>query len=119
MKRIKELAASLPSKLKVQWGRGKQLLRDAFGPLLPDWVWTRPKMGFGVPLDSWFRSELKPRLDSLASAESPLFGKGWFHPAAVKSLIEEHRQQRFDHSARIWSLLVLETWLEKEAHSPL
>ncbi len=57
--RVVELVASFPLAWKFRHGRGKQLLREAFGHLLPDSIWSRRKMGFGVPLDHWFRDELK------------------------------------------------------------
>ncbi len=107
--RVVELAAALPAKLKFHGGRGKRLLQAAFGDLLPSEVFTRRKMGFGVPLDVWLRGELAPLTDSLLGAES-VSRRGWFRPAAVRQLIDEHRSRRFDHSARLWSLLVLEQW---------
>jgi asparagine synthase (glutamine-hydrolysing) len=57
--RVVELAASLPVAMKFRRGTGKRLLRSAFEPLLPRSIWKRKKMGFGVPLEHWFRHELK------------------------------------------------------------
>jgi asparagine synthase (glutamine-hydrolysing) len=107
--RVVELAASLPASLKHRFGYGKRLLQKAFGDLLPREVFTRRKMGFGVPLDSWLRGELAPLLDELLS-ETAVARRGWFRPAAVQRLIREHLSRRFDHSARIWALIVLESW---------
>ena len=53
--RVVELAVGMPESLKFRGGRGKWILRQAFGELLPDEIWDRPKMGFGVPLEHWFR----------------------------------------------------------------
>ena len=58
--RLVELAASFPAAWKFRRGQGKRILRRAFGDLLPNEIWTRRKMGFGVPLDHWFRNELRP-----------------------------------------------------------
>ena len=49
----------MPGRQKFRRGRGKRILRQAFGDLLPETIQRRPKMGFGVPLDHWFRHELK------------------------------------------------------------
>ena len=57
--RVVELAARMPGRWKFRHGRGKRILRQAFGDLLPTTIQRRPKMGFGVPLDHWFRHELK------------------------------------------------------------
>lgn len=109
--RLVEFAASLPVKYKYRRRRGKWLLQHAFGNLLPREVWQRPKMGFGVPLDHWFRNELKPLLrETLLEGDCV---KRWFRREAVEGLITAHEQRRFDHSARLWSLLMLELWLQE------
>ncbi len=57
--RVVELAARMPIGLKFRHGRGKRILRQTFADLLPRSIQRRRKMGFGVPLDHWFRHELK------------------------------------------------------------
>ena len=79
-------------------------------------------MGFGVPLDSWFRNELKPLLhDVLLDARS--LDRGWFNPAAVRRLVDEHSSGKWDHSYRLWNLLVFELWnqtyVDGEASGPI
>jgi asparagine synthase (glutamine-hydrolysing) len=107
--RVVEFAASLPIEWKLRQGRGKRILIDTFSDLLPKAIQTRPKMGFGVPLDHWFRGELKPWLREILLDPSTL-GRGLFDPQAVQMLVDEHIQGRWDHSYRLWSLLVLELW---------
>ena len=110
--RVVEWAASLPCRLKYRGGKGKRLLRAALGDLLPKEIWTRKKMGFGVPLDHWFRNELKPLThDLLLSADTK--SSRFFRREAVKSLVEQHEKQQFDHSARLWALVMLEMWLRE------
>ena len=55
--RVVELAARMPVGLKFRRGRGKRILREAFADLLPRPIRRRRKMGFGVPLDHWFRHD--------------------------------------------------------------
>jgi asparagine synthase (glutamine-hydrolysing) len=107
--RVVELAARMPARLKLRGGRGKRILRQAFGDLLPAAIRRRRKMGFGVPLDSWFRGELRDfarqiLLDPLA------LGRGYFRSEAVHSLWDEHQAGRANHSHRLWALLILELW---------
>ncbi|WP_425617509.1 asparagine synthase (glutamine-hydrolyzing) [Anatilimnocola sp. NA78] len=109
--RLVEFAASLPVKFKYRRRRGKWLLRRAFGDLLPNEVWQRPKMGFGVPLDHWFRNELRPLLRETL-LEGP-FTQRWFRRAAIEGLLKDHDERRFDHSARLWALLMLELWFKE------
>ena len=106
---VVELAARMPIELKQNRGRGKQILTDTFANLLPSSIQTRKKMGFGVPLDHWFRDELRPLLDETILSKRAT-ERGMFDPAQVRRLVEEHVTRRWDHSYRLWSLLVLEMW---------
>ncbi|MEX2170348.1 MAG: asparagine synthase (glutamine-hydrolyzing) [Pirellulales bacterium] len=113
--RLVELAVSLPSQLKLRGRRGKWLLREAFGSLLPAEVFQRPKQGFGVPLDHWFRGDLRSLLHDVLLSPTAL-ARGYFRPEAVRSLVDEHLNNQFDHSARLWALLVLEMWQREWAN---
>jgi asparagine synthase (glutamine-hydrolysing) len=107
--RVVELAAAMPVSLKLRGRRGKRILERAFGHLLPREVFRRRKTGFGVPLDRWFREELKDMAHDTLLSERAL-GRGYFRRAAVEQLLAEHTTARRDHSARLWSLLILELW---------
>ena len=107
--RVVELAARMPVGLKFRHGRGKRILLRTFADMLPKPILQRGKMGFGVPLDHWFRAELRE------FAHEVLFDRrtrerGLFQPAAVTRLWDEHQKRRLDHSNRLWALLVLELW---------
>ena len=107
--RVVELAAAMPVHLKVRRARGKRILTETFADLLPRAIRRRPKMGFGVPLDHWFRGPLKEFARQVL-LEEPTLSRGFFRPEVVRGLVEEHQSGRFDHSYRLWSLLVLELW---------
>ena len=106
---VVDFAARLPIEWKIHGRQGKKILVDAFSDILPKRIQTRSKMGFGVPLDHWFRSELRPLLEDVLLTEQSL-DRGIFAPAAIHQLINEHVQGQWDHSYRLWSLLVLELW---------
>ncbi len=106
---VVELAAKMPMSLKLKGKQGKQILIDTFSDLLPASIQTRPKMGFGVPLDHWFRNELKPLLYDTVLSERAL-QRGYFKPKVVQKLVDEHMQKKWDHSYRLWSLLIFEMW---------
>lgn len=94
-------------------GGSKRMLREAFAKDLPDFVFTRKKMGFAVPVGEWFRGELRPMLrDSLFASNS--FARGHFNMPVVERLIDEHEQRRVDHSQRLYALLMLELWWQQE-----
>ena len=109
--RVVELALAMPvdRKLRLRKGRSKMILKRAFADLIPPPIQTRPKMGFGVPIDRWFRGELKDELRAVL-LDPVSQGRGLFRPEAVETMINEHIQNRRDHSYRLWALLMLELW---------
>lgn len=107
--RVVELAARMPIELKFQARRGKRILLETFADLLPQSIQRRSKMGFGVPLDHWFRHELSGLLRETLLSERAL-DRGLFLREPVAQLIEDHVSGRWDHSYRLWNLLCLEGW---------
>jgi asparagine synthase (glutamine-hydrolysing) len=107
--RVVELATQMPEEVRFRGGRGKRILCEAFGDLLPEVIQRRPKMGFGVPLDHWFKNELKDFARDIL-LDSRTTARGYFRADAVRRLLDDHQHGRFDHASRLWSLLVLELW---------
>ena len=109
--RVVELALSLPidHKLRLRGGRSKVVLKTAFADLIPPSILTRSKMGFGVPLDRWFRGPLRDHLSEVLLDPQTL-ARGLFRPEAIRVLIEDHVSGRRDHAYRLWALLMLELW---------
>lgn len=106
---VVELAARIPRPLKLRGARGKRILVEAFRDLLPESIQSRPKMGFGVPLDHWFRHELREMLTDVL-LDSRTLQRGYFDPSTVWRLVDEHVHCKWDHSSRLWLLLVFELW---------
>ncbi|MHB8898777.1 MAG: asparagine synthase (glutamine-hydrolyzing) [Thermoguttaceae bacterium] len=107
--RVVELAARLPLERKFRRGKGKRILLEAFEDLIPREIVRRPKMGFGVPLDHWFRGPLSSFAREVL-CDSRTRQRGLFDPPVVDRLLEEHVAGRFDHAYRLWALLFLELW---------
>ncbi len=106
---VMEFAASLPSTLKLRGRTKKYVLKRAVAPLLPPEVIDRPKMGFGVPIDSWFRRELKDlAYDTLLSTRA--LARGYFHQPVVRRLLDEHAGGAVNWHYQLWNLLMLELW---------
>ena len=66
-------------------------------------------MGFGVPVSRWFRKELKDYIFEVLLDPKTL-SRGYFKKETIERLLNEHVELRYDHSTRIWALLVLEIW---------
>ena len=110
--RIVEFAASLPVGLKFRGRRGKLLLQDTFGSLIPKSIFTRQKMGFGIPIGAWFRNELKPMVhDTILSQNARI--TPYFRAEAVAELVGSHESGEQNHGYRLWNLLILEKWLRQ------
>jgi asparagine synthase (glutamine-hydrolysing) len=111
--RVVELGLALPRTLKIRGLTGKIALRRAFAAELPPEVARRGKTGFGVPLGRWFRDDLRELARDVLSTD-----RGWFRPAEVTRLLDEHESGRADHGHRLWCLLMLELWVRKHVEAP-
>lgn len=108
-----EWLASLPSTFKLRGGEGKWLFKKALEPHLPSDVLYRPKMGFSVPLVSWFRGPLRTRVREAVLSER-LLDTGLFERRALQQLVDQHQSGMRDHSAPLWSLLMFDAFLRAQ-----
>ena len=105
-----EWLSRLPSTFKLGRGEGKLLFKEAMEPYLPDDILYRPKMGFAVPLASWFRGPLRARVRESLLGET-LAQTGYFNGVYLRQMVEQHEKGLRDHSAPIWSLLMFDSFL--------
>lgn len=106
---LMQFAARLPRSLKLRGRRGKYLLKKIAADLVPHEILNGPKRGFGVPLDRWFRDELRP------AAEELLLGPrthvtNYVRRSSIETLLREHLTERKAHGHRLWALVMLELW---------
>jgi len=109
---LMEFAASLPEKLKLRRLTTKYLLKRVLKKLVPEENLTRSKMGFGVPINHWFRGAMQPFLRETLLSDKAL-GRGLFRPESLRRIIDEHVERRSAHEHRLWSLLMLELWFQR------
>jgi asparagine synthase (glutamine-hydrolysing) len=105
----------LPFRQKVPGSRGrhlKHLLRRVAADLLPADLLERPKQGFNVPLDAWFRGGAGDLLTDVLSPER-IRRRGWFRPEAVQELVATHRSGQAKFSNRLYALFNLELWAQE------
>lgn len=103
-----EFALTMPSSYKIRGGVGKWPLRQVARKLLPPQVVQRPKVGFKVPLDAWFRAGLRPVVERLASTDS--FAATLVPRAELTAMMQAHFDGRRNEESRLWALVSLEVW---------
>ena len=106
-----EFATKIPAVWKWKDGKGKRILVDALGDRLPPELLNRGKMGFGVPLDQWFRGPLREFVhDSVLGKQ--FLDRGIVSPDFARYLVDEHESGRRNNYHQIYALLMLELWFE-------
>ena len=103
-----DFALRIPGSLRVTAGESKRLFRRAIEGIVPESVLSRPKQGFEVPLERWFRGPLRHRTEALRDPSPSL--RQYVDAGAVRRLVFEHVIGRRDHSSQLWRLIVLDCW---------
>lgn len=105
--KLMELAASMPSSIKLQGINGKYIFKKALERLLPESVLYRRKMGFGVPLAQWLRNDLRK------FAHAAIFDErqdSFLNESSVNRIWQEHQRGFRDRSTELWSILMFRLW---------
>jgi asparagine synthase (glutamine-hydrolysing) len=105
--RMGQLAGRMPSDFKIRGGSGKFIFKEAMKPHLPAEIFTRRKMGFSVPLASWFRTSLKPVVESIVLQPEM---EHLFNVPLVRGLYQTHLSGIRDYSRELWTVLMLACW---------
>ncbi|WP_198245531.1 XrtA/PEP-CTERM system amidotransferase [methane-oxidizing endosymbiont of Gigantopelta aegis] len=108
-----EWIATLPPDLKLKNREGKYIFKKGLEPYLPNDILYRPKMGFAVPLGSWFKGPLKQQVRDALLGET-MADSGLFDQAFLQKMVDQHQSGLRDYSAPIWSLLMFESFLKNE-----
>jgi asparagine synthase (glutamine-hydrolysing) len=106
--KLVEFSARLPERMKLRGATTKYVLRESMKGLLPAEILKRPKMGFPVPVGSWFRAEHAGVVDEYLLSERAL-DRGIFDPVFVRTLVARH-QAGENHAERLWALVNFEMW---------
>jgi len=108
-----ELTAKIPFDLKIKGRNNKKyILKEALRGLVPDEVMFRPKMGFGIPIDVWFRGDLKKYSYGILLSKKAL-SRGIFKKEAIKKILDTHTKTKISYAYHIWALITLELWFRE------
>jgi asparagine synthase (glutamine-hydrolysing) len=104
-----ELVSQVPAELKIHGFRMKYLLKKIVEPWVPKSILHRKKRGFGAPVGAWFRRDLQGLVEETLS-DSQVRKRGLFDPAVIREIIQQHRDEKADHTDHLTSLVTLELW---------
>jgi len=111
--RVVEFAWSLPQTMKIRANTGKWILRQVLGRYLPPQLIERPKMGFGIPLDSWLRGPMRDWAESLLDRHR-LQQEGFLNPKAIRCKWTDHLAGSGAWQYHLWDILMFQLWLEHQ-----
>jgi len=107
-----EWAARLPSDYKYHKGAKKYILKEIVHRYIPKEIMERPKMGFGIPMESWLKNELRPLVDEYLS-DAKLNEHGLLNNEEVRKIKNEFlNQNRKEHYLKVWYLLMFQMWYQ-------
>ena len=109
---VVEWLATVPSRLKLKGRQGKYLFKKALEPLVPHDVLYRPKMGFTVPIEKWFRNELRGEVEATLLGDR-LAASGYFEPQFLARVVREHTRGIRNFTPLIWSLIMFDAFLRR------
>lgn len=113
-----ELCARVPSRWKIHNGQTKWLLRETARSLLPTSILDRPKQGFEIPVDRWFRGPLQEMFRETVLSENAALS-GLIDQQTASTLFEQHSRGTGRHGGTLWSLLSLGCWAEQFLREPI
>jgi asparagine synthase (glutamine-hydrolysing) len=104
-----EYTATMPERMKLRGSTTKYVLRESMKGVLPEAILSRSKMGFPVPIGSWFRGAYSSIVEEYVTSDRAL-SRGLFKADYVRSLVRRHQVAGEDHSERLWALVNFEIW---------
>jgi asparagine synthase (glutamine-hydrolysing) len=111
--RVVEFALGLPLSMKWRGGLTKKALRDLLYRRVPRQLLERPKMGFGVPLDDWFRGPLRERMNAYSGG--PDLEDLGFDPRTVRTLWSDFLNGRSHRTDLLWQMFSLIEWFRRSS----
>jgi asparagine synthase (glutamine-hydrolysing) len=109
--RVVEYIWQIPQSLKLRNGQSKWILRQILYQYVPKKLIERPKMGFGIPIDSWLRGPLRDWAENLLN-ETRLQQEGYLNSDQIRIKWTEHLSGKRNWQYHLWDILMFQSWLE-------
>jgi len=115
--KVVEFVASMPFKYKMRGFVSKHLLKKIMSEHLPKPILRQRKLGFTIPLNSWFREKLKDFSYNILT-DNPAISN-LFNINYIKWILSQHAENKQDMGNQIYTLIVLEVWLRKNKYESI
>ena len=110
---VLKFAWSLPIEQKIRGREGKRILRQLLYRYVPQTLVERPKAGFAIPIGQWLRGPLRDWAEALID-ERRLDREGFFEAKPIRKIWAEHLSDRYDWTAKLWTILMFQAWHEAQ-----
>lgn len=108
---VVEYIASLPYEKLLNKNTSKGLLKKVLYKYVPQQLVDRPKQGFGVPLDTWLKGDLKYLLDTYLD-EGEIAEAGILDSKMVAKEKEDFLSGKRPYT-RVWNIIVFQMWYKE------
>ena len=110
--KLVEFIATIPPNYKLKGKIGKYIFKETMAPYLPDDILKRKKWGFGVPVGTWLKNELREFAEGMLFSNKSM-NRGFFNTECVRKIWTDHQNGARNHTHHLWSLLIFEIWHSK------
>ena len=111
-KNVFETAWKLENNNRFRGNEGKIILKKILSKYIPNKLFDRPKMGFGIPINKWLNNELRDWSENLLDTNK-IKQQGFFDPNYIEMVWKKQKNSLEDNSYHLWTLLMFQDWLEK------
>lgn len=109
--RIIEFARALPISYRIKGRKRKRILKDILNEYIPEAIFEVPKKGFGIPLKTWIRNELRAEFfEHLNDKELKKIEN--LNIDLIKKYLDKHLSGEEDYSSYLWRVYVLIKWMK-------
>jgi len=110
--RVAQVAWRLPMAMKIRGNTSKWALRQILYQYVPQELIDRPKAGFAIPIGQWLRGPLRGWASELLHPDR-LASEGYLRPEPITRLWHQHLSGSYDHTTKLWTVLMWQAWLEQ------
>ena len=91
---------------------GKEVLKRILDRYVPRAFFDRPKHGFGIPIESWFRGPLRDVLREYTGAPR-IEKRGLVNPKTLATYVNAHLDGRRNFARKLYAIVAFEVWADK------